>query len=492
MSLCLNKKVENELRALPGNNICCDCDGKMPQWASVSFGVFMCLECSGRHRALGVHISFVRSVSMDSWSEKQINMMRCGGNDKCNAFLKQYGVSKETMIPQKYNSPAALLYRDRLSAEVEGRPLPTQLPSPQSSISTSNNGSTKSTVSSVAGGTDPLPGETEAQYVARQKQLQEEARERMRQKFGGSNGLSSSGRMQGIGSDASYNPNEQGGGGGGIDYSAASQQAYSIFQTGLAYVGDTVNKFSEPSADGQPSTSTKTWSMLTTSAVDLWSKATAAAANVVDAIQKPEEDDGRFPRAEELRFPRPPGAESGTGSRTGSGSGSKYVGMGSNSNTVSQSGSANNSTHGVAGGSSRVSSRSNGSWDDLDDLLNSNRKDSNGNGNGNNSNSSNGGGGGGIAFNDDDAVHSRVAALKLDNPSKVKPVAASNSRTSLASNHNSVDNLADHSTGSPGKSLNNSGSTTRPAASVGASGHVKPPVAAASPVGDDFFNSFGI
>lgn len=64
----------------------------------------------------------------------------------------------------------------------------------------------------------------------------------MRQKFGGSNGLSSSGRMQGIGSDASYNPNEQGGGGGGIDYSAASQQAYSIFQTGLAYVGDTVNK----------------------------------------------------------------------------------------------------------------------------------------------------------------------------------------------------------------------------------------------------------
>jgi hypothetical protein len=35
----------------------------------------MCLDCSGRHRALGVHISFVRSVSMDSWSEKQVNMV---------------------------------------------------------------------------------------------------------------------------------------------------------------------------------------------------------------------------------------------------------------------------------------------------------------------------------------------------------------------------------------------------------------------------------
>ena len=59
----------------------------------------------------GVHISFVRSVTMDSWSEKQILMMRKGGNEKCIAFLSDYGVLKNTPIQQKYNSPAAALYK---------------------------------------------------------------------------------------------------------------------------------------------------------------------------------------------------------------------------------------------------------------------------------------------------------------------------------------------------------------------------------------------
>ena len=48
---------------------------------------------------------------MDSWSEKQIKMMRIGGNEKCINFLKQYGLEKDTPIQQKYNSPAAMLYK---------------------------------------------------------------------------------------------------------------------------------------------------------------------------------------------------------------------------------------------------------------------------------------------------------------------------------------------------------------------------------------------
>ncbi|KAI2488933.1 putative GTP-ase activating proteins for the small GTPase [Fragilaria crotonensis] len=107
------------VKAMPGNDKCAECGMKNPQWASVSFGTVFCLECSGVHRSLGVHISFVRSIAMDSWTPVQLNLMKAGGNSKCAAFLKQKGVDPSSPIKQKYESPAAQLYKEILKARVE-------------------------------------------------------------------------------------------------------------------------------------------------------------------------------------------------------------------------------------------------------------------------------------------------------------------------------------------------------------------------------------
>eukprot|EP00475_Leptophrys_vorax_P021702 TRINITY_DN29478_c0_g3_i1.p1 TRINITY_DN29478_c0_g3~~TRINITY_DN29478_c0_g3_i1.p1 ORF type:complete len:140 (+),score=5.82 TRINITY_DN29478_c0_g3_i1:48-422(+) len=94
-----HRKVLDGLLKLPENRECADCRCKGPRWASVNLGVFLCIQCSGIHRSLGVHISKVRSATLDTWLPEQVTFMQGMGNEKANAYW-------EAELPPHFRRPS--------------------------------------------------------------------------------------------------------------------------------------------------------------------------------------------------------------------------------------------------------------------------------------------------------------------------------------------------------------------------------------------------
>ena len=60
----------------------------------------MCLECSGIHRAIGVHITKIKSITLDKWTRNEVEYMKTVGNRIHNARWEAFLENGQGIMPQ--------------------------------------------------------------------------------------------------------------------------------------------------------------------------------------------------------------------------------------------------------------------------------------------------------------------------------------------------------------------------------------------------------
>ncbi|OII78011.1 hypothetical protein cand_036590 [Cryptosporidium andersoni] len=108
-----------KMRSKAENRTCFDCQSRNPSWVSISYAIFICLNCSSDHRKMGVHISFVRSADLDKFSPSQLLRMNIGGNLRARNYFKQiYGTQFSAKSRDYAISSFGSQYKQILDKEV--------------------------------------------------------------------------------------------------------------------------------------------------------------------------------------------------------------------------------------------------------------------------------------------------------------------------------------------------------------------------------------
>ena len=138
---------------------------------------------------MGVHLTFVRSVDLDEWTQRQIDAMRLGGNDNAKKFFRKHGCT-DSKGEKKYTSKAAVAYRTELAKLVEAEAAKRG----EGSIDATSSSSSSSSSSAAAAGGNLFDNAD----ASMNKMSEDEARARVdaARSNGGAAGSSSAGVLQ--------------------------------------------------------------------------------------------------------------------------------------------------------------------------------------------------------------------------------------------------------------------------------------------------------
>ncbi|XP_058524463.1 arf-GAP with SH3 domain, ANK repeat and PH domain-containing protein 1 isoform X2 [Ochotona princeps] len=84
----LTKAIIEDVQRMPGNDVCCDCGSSEPTWLSTNLGILTCIECSGIHREMGVHISRIQSLELDKLGTSELLLAKNVGNNSFNDIME--------------------------------------------------------------------------------------------------------------------------------------------------------------------------------------------------------------------------------------------------------------------------------------------------------------------------------------------------------------------------------------------------------------------
>ncbi|OUM52067.1 hypothetical protein BVG19_g1220 [[Candida] boidinii] len=161
-----NQEILRTLLREDSNKFCADCKhSKNPRWASWNLGIFICIRCSGIHRSMGTHISRVKSVDLDSWTDEQVKNMVIWGNSKANSYW-------ESKLPDNYSPDESKIENFvRTKYDMKKWVASSTLPDPNSIVSATSTSMASSASSSSSSPSSSISSANNSNIASQDKRI---------------------------------------------------------------------------------------------------------------------------------------------------------------------------------------------------------------------------------------------------------------------------------------------------------------------------------